>query len=124
MGNPHASLKAEWLLTVIDEDHQNLAAIVRIDCSGCIEACHSMPQRKARPRPHLPFKTPWNLDCEAGWHSYALTGQQLHGLVFGNGGTKIQPGGIRTLIGGKGQILAIGQPDDSDLHWCGRGQDR
>ena len=73
--DPLAAADHKRRIAVIDQDHADLAAIVRIDRAGRIEHGDAMSGREARARPHLGLKARRQRDREPSRYRRVFSGR-------------------------------------------------
>ncbi len=103
----HAALDHEILLAQIDEDDFDLAAIIAIHRSRCVEACNAVLDGKAGAWADLCLKTLRHFEDEAGGHQCAGAGFQSERFVSRNGGAQIHASGTSRLIGWQVNTVTI-----------------
>lgn len=101
LGDAHAAFDHEILLAQIGEDDFDLAAIIAVHRSRCVEACNAVLDRKAGAWADLCLKTLGDFEDEAGGHQCAGAGFQSERFVSSNGSAQIHASGATRLIGGQ-----------------------
>src|SRR5690606_27154608 len=80
LGDAIAAADLEGLLSEVDEDDADLAAVVAVDGAGCVDHADAVAQRQPRAGPDLRFVARRQLDGHAGGNEGPLAGfePQVH----------------------------------------------
>lgn len=108
-----AAADVKWFLSVVDEEHLHLAAVVGVDGAWCVKHGDAVFEREPGAGPDLAFKAFWQRDGVAGWNEPAFAGHERDGL--GDCGTQVHACSMRGLVGGEGDG-DWGNQDDRDLN--------
>src|SRR5262249_34821724 len=77
LSDPVAATDNKWLGSMIDEDHHQLATIVRIDRAGAVEKGHAVLCGEAGARPDLRLVAMRQFKGKTGGDECAGAGQEL-----------------------------------------------
>src|ERR1700737_4061392 len=103
-------------LAVVDQEHADLAAIIRVNRAGRIQHSDAVLRCEARARTDLRLIARWQRDRQSGRHQRALARRQDQRRTFGNRRQQVEPRGVRTLIRRQRRALAMRQLPDIDLY--------
>ena len=106
-----AVLHDKGLLSVVDEQHFQLSAVVGVDRSRRVEHRYAVAQGQTRARTHLPFAAFGQSDRQTGGNQRAFARCQREWRL--QIGAKIQTGAQR--CGGNGERM-MRTIDDANLH--------
>src|SRR5690606_36446017 len=99
LSDAHAARDLEILVTVIDQQHLQFAAIIAVDRAWRVETGDPVPQRQPRTRPHLTLEAVRDLEHEAGRDQSPLSRQKDQWPVLGHCGAQIHARRTRRLVG-------------------------
>src|SRR3974377_1452972 len=116
LGDAIAAADGEWFRPEIDEQHLDLAAIVRVNGAGAIQERGAGFQRQAGARAKLRFEPWWQFEREAGGNERAGAWRKLDSCAFGETSDHIEPGGMLGVISRKRQPLAMDQAQHAGGH--------
>jgi hypothetical protein len=109
-----ATADRERRVAVVDQQHADLAAIVRINRARRIQHGDTVLRCEARAGTDLRLVARWQRDRKASVHQRALPGRKHKRRIFGNRGQEIEPRGIRALICRQRQTFTMRQLPDID----------
>src|ERR1700722_13888862 len=100
---------------MIDQDHTDFAAIIRVNRAGRVQHGDPVLQGEPRARTNLRLMARRQRDREPGRHQRALSGGQNQRSLLRHRGQQIEARGMGALIGRQRQAFAMGQLPDLDF---------
>src|SRR5262249_20125104 len=94
---------------MIDQDHLDLAAIVRIDRAGRMQHGDSVLGGEPRTWPYLRLVAGRQCDRESRRHQREFAGGKRLRIALGNGGHQVETGGLGRLVGRQRQAFGMGE---------------
>src|SRR5215216_4386129 len=101
---------------MIDQQDVDLAAVICIHRTRRIQDRNAVLGGKSGTRPHLRLISWRQRDRQPGRHHRIFSRRQDQRRVRGNCGQKVEPGGVRALIGRQRKAFAMRQLVDLDFH--------